>query len=283
MAALKPEETPKLSKTTTEESVISFWLALLALKSFNSIYLYEKVLKAELSRVAEALRGESEDSLKRLAKTLGLKVGEESLKFPWVLKGDKVVYRELRFSIPVEDFLRFASNSKDESLRLVNNFVLKGLVYLDRAKLEKLVVEASRKIIEERLKNTLIPEAAAFRKLSKDLRELEERAASGFNEELFPECVKSIIAAGKTRRLSDEEAYVLLSFLKTIGAPRSYLEELLRSMGVEEAGVLAEALGRLGDYTPFKCEVLKAKGICDCDMDLVEEYESRKAQARRRL
>ncbi|MDM7275398.1 MAG: hypothetical protein P3X22_004670 [Thermoprotei archaeon] len=231
------------------------------------------------------MREESDDSLRRLAKTLGLKVGGESLRFPWVLKGDKVIYRELRFSVPVSDFLKFASNSRDEALRLANNFVLKGLVYLDRARLEKLVVEASRKTIEEKLKDTPIPEAAAFRRLSKALRELEERAASGFNEEFFPECVKSIIAAGRVRRLSEEEAYVLLSFLKAIGAPRSYLEELLGSIGVEEAGVLAEALGKVGDYTPFKCEALKAKGICDCDMDLVEEYElkSRRARAPRRL
>ncbi|MFN4046566.1 MAG: hypothetical protein ACK4H7_04420, partial [Acidilobaceae archaeon] len=192
---------------------------------------------------------------------------------------------ELRFSVPAEDFLRFASNSRDEALRLVNNFVLKGLVYMDRARLEKLVVEAARKTIEEKLKDTPVPDAEAFRRLSKSLKELEERAASGFSEEFFPECVKSIIAAGRVRRLSDEEAYVLLSFLRAVGAPRDYLEKLLRSLGVEEAGVLAEALGEIGDYTPFKCEVLKAKGICDCDMDLLEEYElkSRRARAPRRL
>jgi hypothetical protein len=51
-----------------------------------------------------------------------------------------------------------------------------------------------------------------------------------------------------------------------------------------KAVVIAESLDKIKGYTPFKCEELKAKGICDCDEDLVKEYISRarRHQGRRR-
>ena len=119
------------------------------------------------------------------------------------------------------------------------------------------------------------PQTPLFEKLVEEVRALEVKEATGFDEELLPECVKQIIARSTARRLSDEEVYVLLTFLSSIGAPREYVSKLLVETGLadrDRAGVIAESLSKVRGYTPFKCEELKARGICDCTEDLVREY-----------
>jgi serine/threonine protein kinase HipA of HipAB toxin-antitoxin module len=81
---------------------------------------------------------------------------------------------------------------------------------------------------------------------------------------------------------------VLLSFLSAIGAPGEYVSRLLSTIGLageDRAVVVAESLARIKGYTPFKCEELKARRICDCEEDLVKEYMSRvrRRRARRRV
>lgn len=279
---------PDEISASTEDEVFSFWLLLLALKATGSIYVFDRVLDAEFDRIARFLRGEGVDNLILIAGALGIRVERRTISFPWVKERDgRVIHRTLDLAIPVADFLRYASKSKAEELRLANNFVKGGYVYLDRERLVKLLSEASRIFLVEKLKTVEIPESKAFQRLVEEVRRLEAMEATGFREELLPDCIRSIVASSKARRLSDEEIYVLLSFLSSIGAPREYVERLLVETGLaggEEARVVAESLSRIRGYTPFKCEELRSRGICDCLEDLVREYRARvrTQQARRR-
>ena len=277
---------PDEISASTEEEVFSFWLSLLSLKASGSIYLLNRVVDVEVERAKRFL--EDEDDLVGIARSLGVRVESKSISFPWVVEKGRVTYRVLDIAVPVGDFLRYASGSKLEELRLVNNFVKGGYVFLERRRFIKLLVEASRRFILDSLKAVEAPETPAFEKLVKEVRELEVRESSGLREEFLPECIRQIISRSLARRLSDEEVYVLLSFLSTIGAPREYISNLLSRIGLADEGkavVVAESLARIKGYTPFKCEELKARGICDCVEDLVKEYMSRvrRRRARRRV
>jgi Eukaryotic-type DNA primase, large subunit len=277
---------PDEISASTEEEVFSFWLSLLSLKASGSIYLLNRVVDVEVERAKRFL--EDEDDLVGIARSLGVRVESKSISFPWVVEKGRVTYRVLDIAVPVGDFLRYASGSKLEELRLVNNFVKGGYVFLERRRFIKLLVEASRRFILDSLKAVEAPETPAFEKLVKEVRELEVRESSGLREEFLPECIRQIISRSLARRLSDEEVYVLLSFLSAIGAPGEYVSRLLSTIGLageDRAVVVAESLARIKGYTPFKCEELKARGICDCEEDLVKEYMSRvrRRRARRRV
>jgi DNA primase large subunit len=276
---------PDEISASTEEEVFSFWLSLLSLKVASSVYLLNRIVDAEVERAARFLEGE--EDLISVARALGIRVEGKSISFPWVVVKGKVTYRVLDIAVPVGDFLRYASSSRLEELRLVNNFVKGGYVFLERRRLVKLLVEASRRFILESLRVVEAPETPVFERLVEEVKELEVMEASGLREELLPECIKQIISRSLARKLSDEEVYVLLSFLSSVGAPREYVSSLIARMGLADEGkavVIAESLAKIKGYTPFKCEELKAKGICDCDEDLVKEYISRvrRHQGRRR-
>ncbi len=267
---------PDEISASTEEEVFSFWLSLLSLKSAGSVYLLNRVVDVEVERLSRFI--ENEEDLASIARALGIRVEDRSISFPWIIEKGRVVNRVLDIAVPVQDFLKYASGSKLSELRLVNNFVKGGYVFLERRRLVKLLVEASRRFILESLKAIEVPETPVFDKLVEEVKKLEIREALGFREELLPECIKQIIARSMARRLSDEEIYVLLSFLSSIGAPREYVSSLLVEIGLADKGkakVIAESLARVKGYTPFKCEELKARGICDCEEDLVKEYTSR--------
>ena len=281
---LANEGLPDEISTSTEDEVFSFWLSLLSLKAAGSVYLLNRVVDAEVNRISRFL--EDEEDLVGVARALGVRVEVRSISFPWVVVKGKVIRRVLDFAVPVRDFLRCAAGSKFEELRLVNNFVKGGYVFLDRRRLVKLLAEASRRAIVEKLKMEA-PETPLFERLVEEVKALEVREATGFDEELLPECIKQIIARSTARRLSDEEVYVLLTFLSSIGAPREYVSRILVETGLagrDRAEVIAESLSKVRGYTPFKCEELKARGICDCTEDLVREYTSRvrRRRARRR-
>jgi len=269
---------PEELSPSADDEVFSFWLLLLALKASNSVYVLGRILDAEVERVERFLKAEDVESLASIARVLGVRVEFKPISFPWLVIKGRVSERPLEVAVPVEDFLRYASRSKLEELRLVNNFVKGGYVYMDKERLVKLLSEASRLYIVEKLKAMEAPENPVFQRLVEEVRKLEALEASGFREELLPSCVRGIIASSKARRLSDEEAYVVLSLLSSIGAPVEYVERLLVEMGlasVKEARVIAEALLKVRGYTPFKCEELKSRGICECSEDLVREYQAR--------
>ncbi|MEM1685601.1 MAG: hypothetical protein QXO93_04595 [Acidilobaceae archaeon] len=280
---VRGEPLPDYIGTTTEEEVFSFWLAFLALREAKSISLLDKMIKLEVDRVKRFLEKESLDNLIFIAKRMGVKVDIVELRIPWIIKGNKVYYRELNIAVNIADYLKYTAGTREERLKLINSFLLKGRVYMDTVLFKLFLLEAINRFILEKVKNIEPPEVPAFLKLVSNTREYEIREVRGIKEELFPNCILEIISKSRTAKISGEEAYVLLTFLNNIGAPREYIEDIIVRVGLaprDKAKLIVGALDKLRDYTPFNCDELKARSICDCKGNLIEEYfRARRGQA----
>lgn len=262
---------------TEEEEVLSYWLALIAVRAGGSVRLLQRALRHEVTRLSEIVSKSDLDGLVGLARAMGIRCERKSIRIPWIMKAGKVIERELEVAVKAADYIRLTAGTKEKRLKLSNSFLLGGHVYLDRAGLALLLSEAAPRIILERLRSIEPPESPAFEELVRYARSLEARLG-GIREEAFPKCIWDILSKAKVSELDDEEVFVLLSFLSSIGAPEAFVEEVLREAGIAEAEapIVARALLSARGFTPYKCEQLRARGICGCDEDLVKAYRKSK-------
>ncbi|MCX8195589.1 MAG: hypothetical protein N3F67_00670 [Acidilobaceae archaeon] len=254
-----------------EEEVLSFWLSLMALREAGSTRLLERALRREGERLYALLEGASLEELVGLASAMGAEVKREALEIPWAIQRGKEVRIRLEVAISAPSYLSLVAGTREERLKLVNSFLLGGWVYMDARLLRLFLKEALPRYLLRRLRE-LEPPEGRFIELVMKARALEAREA-GVREELFPKCIVDLLAKARVSVPSDEEVFVILSFLRAIGAPSAYVEELLREtgLGAGREGVIAAALARL-EVSPYSCKELKERGMCECEEDLVKEY-----------
>lgn len=275
------EGSPLPSGLTEEEEVFSYWLALLAARASGGVRLLQRALRREAERMEEIASKSDLEGLVSLARIMGVRCERRSIKIPWLVKSGKIIERELEVAVRASDYIRLTAGTRERRLKLSNSFLLGGYVYVDKASLALLLIEATPRIILERLKEIPPPEAPRFEELVSFARALEARLG-GITEEAFPKCISDILSKARVSELSDEEVYVLLSFLSAIGAPEGFIEKVIKEAGLaeSEAPIMAKALSKVGGFTPYKCEELTARKICFCDGDLVETYRKLREKAR---
>jgi len=272
-------------------NVLAYHAALAAAGASGSLRLKRRLVDAIAFEVREALRGEDLEGLFRVASALGLPLSREKLAIPWLYGKKGLVPRILVASVPLAPYLGLIKlvEASDE-LRLVNSFLLGGRVYLDRPRLEGLLVAGARARAFE------LMEAYAEDVQASRLVELGRRAAmlleqgvpsQGYDPSLAPECIRRIEARVASGEASDEELYVLVTFLAAVGAEPDYLADIIYSSGTASrplASIIAESLIlEAKRFRPYRCEVLREKRICECSEDLTREYFSRlRARARGR-
>jgi len=182
-------------------------------------------------------------------------------------------------AVRVDDVLKATAGVSS----LTNMFLRNGWVFLDRGGLIDLLLGAARrrlyKLAEElsNIDSESLDELALQVKISVDEIGLDE---IGFIEEALPECTKRLIdKAMGGERLSEEELYVLVTFLANINAPTTLLASVLDSSRLAPrniARMMAEVLMREAkSFKPYNCRQLTARGICErCPKEgLLEEYK----------
>ncbi|MEN2999836.1 MAG: hypothetical protein ABDH61_04600 [Acidilobaceae archaeon] len=265
------------------EEAISFWLTLMALREAGSVRLLERAIKAEAERARKLIERAELEELVSLAKAMGVEAKLEAIEFPWAIQGGKLVKRKLNVAVRAASYLSLVAGTREARLKLVNSFLLGGWVYMDLPLFRLFLAEAVPKYILRRLREMEVPEGRVFSELVRKASAAEAKA-EGVREELFPKCILDIMAKARVSGLNEDEVFVLLSFLRAIGAPRGYLEELLGELGIAggRERLVAKALERIS-ASPYSCEELKRRGICSCSEDLVSEYlRARRRQGRSR-
>ncbi len=260
----------------TSEYEVSTLLIALASVSASKLAL-TRFLDAEVGDAISRIQDEDLSVLIEVAQGLGIRVtrGGE-VEMPWLISRGRVYYRRLDISAPVSDVLENARISNVTSL-----FMLKGRVYLDRKLLLEVIAGAARKRLED-LAREIAPLIPGLDELADRIKDLAEETASrprGLVEEALPSCIKALIARGRTGRgLSDEEVYVLATFMANIGAGPQILEEVLAKSGLappELAPSIASILiEEASSYKPYNCKTLDEMGLCSCRGSLLLEYSS---------
>ncbi len=261
-----------------EDEVASFYLSLAAAAAAGSRRLLEIYAEAESKRALRLLRDEDDSGILELGKAMGLSVTRDIIKIPWIqARNGKVTYRLLSYSVSVSNYLRVVSPPPEPKWSLVNSMVRGGRVYMDSETLreflalavKRLIIGSADKLVKEDEPPRFLAEEALRLLNAKESKVMDSK---GFSSDLFPPCIRQL--QERLDKLSDEELYVYLSFLASIGLPPGTMAlELSRAravrLDVAERSIRALITAGLGTtYKPYSCKVMKDKGLCPAQCGL---------------
>ena len=278
-----------------EEEVFSFYAAALTARATGSRWIVSRLALAEAERAARLMRGEEDEAIARLARLAGLRSIGFSLNLyrePVMVVNGVPVYKVYSYSLSFVEYVGVARRLLgDDAWRPVNLPVRRGLVYLDRGRMERIVKEALYYHIESLVSSVEIPsggeapdwlrEAAAKvgEAASKRLPGIRGRggaaaAAPGeVVEEAFPPCIREILlAARRGEHLSHHQRFALATFLLNIGAEIDYVVDVFRSMPDFNERItryqvehLAGLRGSGKKYRVYSCEKMRSLGLCKAE------------------
>lgn len=195
--------------------------------------------------------------------------------------GLRVDFAEGNFlvSLPLLEFL--GARFSDQQLKLVNQHLEKGRVFLDLNGLTRFL----QALVFARLLSSLpvpvegLPKLLVERgqKLQQVFREKRKKQFQGVfrgkvNADAFPPCVASMysqLLEGKN--VPHMGRFILASFLNRVGMPKQQMLELFKKAPNFSARVTAYQLDRIvkQNYTPASCTKIRTYGLCtnpDCNV-----------------
>ncbi|MFH1234192.1 MAG: hypothetical protein V1493_01105 [Candidatus Diapherotrites archaeon] len=249
-------------KEMLEAEVLSFPIAKIYLSFISQQKLFSLFAKSNAEAVFALLEKEKGDGLKiRLAQELNLKFG---------LPEDGV------FSVTVADFL--SSGNGIPALKLVNQRVEKGLVFLDAQHFARLLSEQvfssvlqSLPVKLEGIPEKLKSEAFALGSEFREKQNIEFKQMIGkVKPDFFPPCMEKLysdLLAGKN--LSHLARFDLTTFLNAVGMPEEEMVKAFSKAPNFDEGITRYQIkkiirgGRQGKgYSPASCEKVRSHALC---------------------
>jgi len=175
-------------------------------------------------------------------------------------------------SLPLQEFLSIRFN--DQSLKLVNQFVSNGQVFLDLNDFAKFLREKSYSVVFSSLPVPVsgLPQrlqaiANRLRNASKqrEQRIFKEAFKGKVSPDSFPECIASMysqLASGQ--KIPHMANFTLAAFLNSIGMPKEQIIALFKKSPNFKERIARYQIDRIvkQNYAPPSCEKIKAYGIC---------------------
>ena len=175
-------------------------------------------------------------------------------------------------SLPLQEFL--SVRFRDDSLKLVNQFVSKGNVLLDENGFLRFLKEKSYSLVFSSLPVPVKGLPKRLENIAKALKDAsKKREQKIFNEafkgkvapEAFPPCVSQMysqLASGQ--KLPHMANFTLATFLASIGMPNPQMLALFKKSPNFSERVASYQLDRIikQKYAPPSCDKIKAYGYC---------------------
>ena len=189
------------------------------------------------------------------------------------------------FRIGFGFYLKNAAHMHGSEWKLVNQIMDKGMVFLNKDKVVRLLQEEVKNRVEKRLdvpeirnlppEITVIAEGlikSAQEVMGQEIEEIPKIVVQG----AFPPCINAIYQeATTTHHLSQMERFTLTSFLLNIGMSSEKVSELYKSFSDYNERLtryqIEHIAGERGSgtrYTPPQCSILQTHGLCKGRDDL---------------
>lgn len=182
-------------------------------------------------------------------------------------------------------YLKNAAHMHGSEWKLINQIMDKGMVYLNKDKVVRLLQEEIKNRVEKRLE---VPEIKSLPSeiiivadgLIKSAQEIMGQEIEDFPkivvQTAFPPCINAIYeAASSTHHLSQMERFTLTSFLLNIGMPTEKVSDIYKSFSdynerltLYQIEHIAGERGSGTRYTPPQCSILQTHGVCKNRDDL---------------
>ncbi|MFX1419832.1 MAG: hypothetical protein ACFE9N_13015 [Promethearchaeota archaeon] len=228
-----------------------------------------------------------------------------------VVKGQKEIYKT-NFKISYIDYLKLASNLKDEYRKLVNNALLDGYVYIKPENLNRLLQEHVRiKLLSQNTLDSIslkkfkekLFKVQEFKDLFDSIEEIWESKKEEFEYTLditykegkdmwesFPPCIKEILTkAQEGQNLIHTERLFILWVLNALEYPEEQIINVFSTLpdfDREKTAYQVKYAIKKG-YTPYSCNSLKSYNLCMMnkykDKLCIEGYFSKKLQEQRKV
>lgn len=269
-AGIEEAEYRPKPELTVDDEVFSFHLAV-ALASALGPSALKRFSESEASRAYKTIKLEDENTLIELASSLGVRVEKKPISMPWLIaRGGEVRRKILAYRVHVSDYLRVhAAGGREDAL--TNSFLLGGWVYLDRRGLEDLIHDAVRLRIEtlaSQVDPSELPEGILARAKAILEEALDKRSGRlvDLDPEAFPPCISAIVEKASragVKALSDQEGYMLVTFLAYIKLDSESLRDLLNASDGDALAISSLArYARLRGFSPFRCSAARDAGLC---------------------
>jgi DNA primase large subunit len=183
------------------------------------------------------------------------------------------------FRIGFNFYLRNAAHLHGSEWKLVNQIMDKGMVFLNKDKVVRLLQEEVKNRVEKRLNVTEIKNLPAdIVAISEELTKLAQGIMGQEIEEMpktivqaaFPPCINALYAdASQSHHLSHIGRFTLTSFFVNIGMTAESLNELFKTFSDYNERLtryqiehIAGERGSGTKYTCPQCSVLQTHGVC---------------------
>ncbi|MFX1364168.1 MAG: hypothetical protein ACFFCE_04270 [Promethearchaeota archaeon] len=280
----------QLSEYELDETNIYVYLILrIILYILNNKIISNRIANIYSKTTFNELNKENEYNLYYIYQDLNLEVIYE--EHPIVYK--KLVIKEQQelfktnFKISYLDYLKLASNLKDEYRKLVNNALLKGYLYTKPENINRLLQEYVRlKFLTQNneisaeiknLKETLL-KIQEFKKLFDNITAIWDLKKEDFEyavnitfkegkdiSNLFPPCVREILSkAQEGQNLIHTERLYILWILNSLEYPQDKIVNVFSTLPDfdEEKTIYQVKYAMKKGYTPYSCKSLKSYNLC---------------------
>ena len=281
----------------------------------NSIPIANRVANLYSKHTYNKLNRENNDfNLFSICKDLELDIEyhDEAVPFGLIIEKDRKQVLQTQFSIHYIDYLKLASNLRDDYRKLVHNALIEGYVLIEKKDLIRLLQEVVRKkLIIEQEKDLSSLEDFKNRVLEiKEIRELNERILGEWElkkeefeysfeikykrgedvEESFPPCVADILMrVDEGQNITHIERLFLVFFLHSLEVPNDEIVNLfakLPDFDRKKTEYQVE-FAKKKEYSPHSCSTLKSYSLCMAmkykDKLCLEGYFSKKLDSQKKI
>ncbi len=256
-----------------ENELFSYLISKMLVSSIGDDFLIRRYSLGEVERIVKELaREEKDEKLLNIAEELDIRSRKE----------------DEDFAVFFAHFLENTERLRSPDWKLVNQDLKDGDVYLKKKKFIRLLKEKVfssihgdlPRPVSDIILKTFDRQMEEIREVLEDTRtELVDLDLGEVEDELFPPCIKNLLAAQKEgHNLSHEARFALTAFLRKVGLSEeeiiSYFQEApdfdreLASYQIEH--IIGEISGT--EYTPPGCALMRTNGIC-IDPDSLCEQE----------
>ena len=270
--------------------------------------LYSKITYNELTK-------ENNDAnLYSICQDLGLKIRyyEPPINYGLNIVKDHHQKLETNFTIHFIDYLRLASNLRDEYRKLVHNSLLEGYVFIQNKRLIRLIQEyvRNRLLIKETEDKASLKAFLSDVSEIKDFKEIIDKILNAWTERkeefeytfkidfeskedlltLYPPCVNEILKKTQEgQNLIHNERLFIVWFLLALEYPVEKVVDLFSTMPDfdREKTTYQVNFAKKKKYIPYKCLTLKSLNLCFAanykDKLCLEGYGSVEPSERKKL
>ncbi len=305
------ENIEEISDYEGDESNIHLYLFLrILLYILDNRIISNRVANIYSKTTYKELNKENEYNLFYIYKDLNLEVQYEEQPVIYkkkVLKGQQESI-STNFKIHFIDYLKLASNLKDENRKLVNNALMDGYVYIQPKSLNRLIQEYVRLKFLSHNSNNLgkfndLFNIEEFKDIYDTISAIWEYKKEEFDYsfdikfkkgedmgQILPPCIKEILTKAKEgQNLIHTERLFIVWFLNALEYPEEMIVEVFSTLpdfNREKTAYQVKYAKKKG-YIPYSCQTLKSNILCMAskykDKLCLEGYYSKIQEKQRKI